>query len=312
MDKLNIKYLKHNQIDFHRWDNTVSRSFNYHVYSLSSYLNIVTAGKWDALVAGDYEYIMPLPLKKKFFVQLSLQPKFTQQLGILSQHTITSKTVALFFKAIPPHIKYLELKLNKFNDTNLLETGEVRLNRNFELDLIQSYDSLRNLFSDNTKRNINKATKNGVKVVMTDSKTFFAFFKYHFGKQFGKALRKNDYAVLSKLLNFGNYHKYFTNLYYAAVDTNNNILATAFFIRYKRKLYYMDGVSSPEGRKQSAMFAIFDKAIRSHASQNLILDFEGSNIDSVARFYKGFGAIETTYPTVIINRLGLLADLKRK
>ncbi len=312
MDKLIIKYLKHNQIDFHRWDNSVSNAFNYNVYSLSSYLNIVTAGKWDALVAGDYEYIMPLPLKKKFFVRLSLQPKFTQQLGILSKHTITPETVSAFFKAIPANIKYLELKLNKFNDTTLLETGEVRLNRNFELDLIQSYDSLRKMFSDNTKRNINKAVKNGVKVVMTDSKTFFAFFKYHFGKQFGRALKKKDYAALAKLLNFGNYHKYFTNLYYAAVDDKNNIQAAAFFIRYKRKLYYLDGISSPEGRNKSAMFAIFDKVIRSHSSQNIILDFEGSNIDSVARFYKGFGAIETRYPTVIINRLGLLANLKRK
>ena len=32
-------------------------------------------------------------------------------------------------------------------------------------------------------------------------------------------------------------------------------------------------------------------------------DFEGSNIEGVARFYAGFGASKTSYSTIIMNRL---------
>jgi lipid II:glycine glycyltransferase (peptidoglycan interpeptide bridge formation enzyme) len=206
---------------------------------------------------------------------------------------------------------YLELKLNKFNDTSLVEEGQIKMNKNYELDLIQPYENVYRNFSTNTKRNIKKAENNKVRIAMIDSKTFFSFFKYHFSKQFGRALKRKDYTVLLRLLSFGNYHKYFTNLYYAATSPNGKILAAAFFIKYKNKLYYLDGISSNEGRNVSAMFAIFDRVINAHTEQNLILDFEGSNIDNVARFYKGFGAIETYYPTLIINKLGILAILKR-
>jgi hypothetical protein len=43
--------------------------------------------------------------------------------------------------------------------------------------------------------------------------------------------------------------------------------------------------------------------IKEHAGQPLILDFEGSADLNVARFYKGFGASETGFSEILINRL---------
>ena len=36
---------------------------------------------------------------------------------------------------------------------------------------------------------------------------------------------------------------------------------------------------------------------------NRIFDFEGSNIEGVARFYKGFGAVKKIYSTIKVNKL---------
>jgi hypothetical protein len=41
-----------------------------------------TAVVWDALVWGDYEFVMPLPVRKKWGIQYVYQPLFCQQLGI--------------------------------------------------------------------------------------------------------------------------------------------------------------------------------------------------------------------------------------
>ncbi len=51
------------------------------------------------------------------------------------------------------------------------------------------------------------------------------------------------------------------------------------------------------------MFFLVDHVIGQQAGSGRILDFEGGNDSGVARFYAGFGARETTYPALRINRL---------
>ena len=312
MADLKIKYLKHDKINQKVWDEVIRDSYNCNVYALSSYLNITTQGKWDALVAGNYDYVMPIPVKKKFFIKVSLHPLFNQQLGIFSPHKISREIVKDFVDAIPESIKYLELKFNKFNDLSLVTKGEIIPNVNFELDLILPYQDLFKKFSANTKRNIKKALNNNIKTVFIDNKSFFNFFRYYFSKQFKGVLGKKDFTTFKKLVDFGVLKSNFTPVFLGAVNNEAKLIATAFFIKHKNKIYYIDGISSPEGKDKSAMFLIFDHIIRTYSGNNMILDFEGSNIESVARFYKGFGSMQTQYNTLIINKLGSLAKLKRK
>ena len=51
------------------------------------------------------------------------------------------------------------------------------------------------------------------------------------------------------------------------------------------------------------MFRIVDTFIQDHAGSGLILDFEGSNIPSVARFFSGFGAQAEIYQGVSFSRI---------
>lgn len=48
---------------------------------------------------------------------------------------------------------------------------------------------------------------------------------------------------------------------------------------------------------------LIDQLIRQHAATNSVLDFEGGNDASLARFYQGFGAREVSYPALKINNL---------
>jgi hypothetical protein len=51
------------------------------------------------------------------------------------------------------------------------------------------------------------------------------------------------------------------------------------------------------------MFRIVDELIRSYSNSNYTLDFEGSNIPSVARFFGGFGSRPEVYQNLSFNRL---------
>ena len=59
----------------------------------------------------------------------------------------------------------------------------------------------------------------------------------------------------------------------------------------------------PDGKVIGASHALIDAFIKDHAGQDLILDFEGSDIPNLAFFYNGFGATEEIYPALKINKL---------
>ena len=73
-------------------------------------------------------------------------------------------------------------------------------------------------------------------------------------------------------------------------NRHDELEAAAFFLIDKRRLIFLFGGTSKDGRKSGAMRLIFDEVIRKHAGQDFILDFEGSSVPSVAHFYEGFGA----------------------
>jgi Mor family transcriptional regulator len=56
---------------------------------------------------------------------------------------------------------------------------------------------------------------------------------------------------------------------------------------------------------------IIDQFIRNHEDEKITLDFEGSNIKNLARFYKSFGADEFNYLRIKKNNLpGVLKIFK--
>src|SRR5690606_23323566 len=92
----------------------------------------------------------------------------------------------------------------------------------------------------------------------------------------------------------------------------NELCAAAFFCRWKDRAIYMNAVSSPEGKKSRAMFLLLDNFIRKNANTNLILDFEGSMLRGVSRFFEGFGATPEIYYGMNFNRLpGIIKWMKK-
>lgn len=271
---MQIKLLKHHEIDFKRWDLSISNAKNALPYAYSDFLNVVSPN-WEALVTKDFKFLMPLPVKRFLFVKYIAQPPFCQQLGIFSASEIDKDVVRKFQQKIPyPVLTY------SFNEWNFVKNA--RQNPNYVLDLSLSKEELFNRFSKNTWRNIAKARKHNLTLdYELSEKDFFDFF------------RENDKKIGSR---FEKQMSVFRGRCYGVRNPWGRLVAAIFCLETKNRLIYLAPVSSEEGKNSSAMFLLVYSLIDSYS--DIILDFEGSRIEGIARFYKGFGAEKRTYYTI--------------
>ena len=106
---------------------------------------------------------------------------------------------------------------------------------------------------------------------------------------------------------FKNLHEFLSTqnmaMSYGVFNTQNELLASCvFFFSHNRAYYIMVG-NHPDGRDVGASHTLIDAFIKDYAGRNIILDFEGSDIESLALFYSGFGAKQEIYPAIRWNRL---------
>ena len=297
-----ISYIPYEQLDVKKWDNCIDNAVNGIIYAYSWYLDIV-AGKWDALVLGDYEYVMPLVSGRKFWISYLYQPYFTQQSGIFSCNLLDAEIVSKFLQVIPSKYRLIEISLNTFNTHNRLAHFETEKRVTYQLDLIPPYERLCSAYKINTIRNIRKAQRNNIFIDENiDPGLFMRFTREQLHKK-APELKNVDFVRLQKLVSYC--VRYGRGKISAAYSDHNELLATTFFVWSHHKPILLISASSEEGKRQSAMFMIIDKFIQKYAGQPYTLDFEGSSIESVARFYAGFGATPTEYSFVRRNNLPL-------
>ena len=305
---MSIIYKHSKDIDYRKWDLCIHKSFNGIVYAYSWYLDIVSE-EWGALIEGDYKNVMPLPYNKKYGISYLYQPYFTQQLGVFSTEKLGENTVAKFLKSIPKYFKYIDINLNIFNKI-LSDDFYIIKKKTFQLDLIRPYGELKTLYSKNTKRNINKALSKKITISKAlQVPLLINLFKNNKGTELPE-IKEAHYKNIRDVINFSLQHK--MGYVYGAYSDKNELLASAFFIISNKKVIFLFAASTTYGKKNSAMFLIIDEFIKLHSEKQLTLDFEGSNIDGLARFYSSFGAKQSIYSNIKRNNLPWFLKLFKK
>lgn len=285
---MKITYIRYTDIDKLKWDKAIDQSVNALVYGYSWYLDGITDGQWDALVYGDYEAVFPLPWKRKYGLKYIYQPFFCQQLGLFSPKGFLLSN-SDFINEIPKSFVLIDLQLN-------LSKGEAdlpgRLRANFRLDLNKPYEVLHRQFSQDVKNNLKKAEKGGIvfqfgipyQQVMEVNRSAWgelnpAIQEHHYA-QFARVCAAADEK--GKLVTIGAYQQ-------------GELTGAALLFESPGYLFYVISGKTEAGKKTGVMNSIVNAIIKKYASSPLILDFEGSEIEGVAYFYKKFGSINSPY-----------------
>ncbi|HAH23763.1 MAG TPA: hypothetical protein DCL77_08400 [Prolixibacteraceae bacterium] len=295
MNNPEIRLIKNKYIDYQKWDQCIAGSSIPLIYAQSWYLDLICPG-WDALISGDYAFVMPLVHKRKLGMSFLLQPIYAQQQGIFPEtdHTIQNA----FLTTVRNRFKYVSINLNASHCEPFPEGFIVHTKENYILDLSPSNTELRNNYSKHTRRQLKKAEDS--KVFIVKGLQTSEYFDLKNSAANGK-LHQRSMQTLNRVMEYG--HSKGNGVIYAAYNEHNMLCAAAFFIFAGQRVTYLNAVSTVEGKNSNAMHKIVDQFIQEHSGSALTLDFEGSVIPGIARFYKGFGAQAEQYYSLQSNRL---------
>ena len=295
-------------IDKRRWDDCIAKSFNGSVYAWSWYLDIVHP-HWEALIENDYERVMPLTPSRKLGLSYMFQPFFVQQLGVYSQSALTDEDVQRFVLAIPKKYRLVRYRLNEFNKVDY-ESGIYVPHRNVELDLIYDYQYIYERYNSNTKRNLAKAAASQLSIDKDITPaTIINIFANNRGKDVSH-WKEKEYKRLLDLIDTAIYHECCFVCGVKDID-GTTIGGGVFMCSHDRMIFLFSGTDESHRNKHALTF-LLDYVIKEFSESSYVFDFEGSDNNGLARFYKGFGGREVSYPEVRYVNLKYISKLVTK
>ncbi len=307
---MKISYLPQSSIDKQKWDLCINNAGNGLIYAYSFYLDAMSK-HWDCLVMSkgvlsenDYEMVMPLTWNKKYSIHYLYQPFFCAQLGIFGNN-ISAEIVKTFFENVPSKFKYWDFYLNRDNLFSI-KNYPMYERSNYILSLQKNYENLSKKFAQSHIRNIKRAAIQGNTVKKGISIDNVIELAKAQTKKFSP-ITKKDYDNFSTLFEILKKKKMAVT--YGVYAANNQLTASCVFVFSHQRAYYILAGNHPNGRTSGASHLMIDFFIKEHSGENLILDFEGSNIHSLAFFYKNFGATLEKYPGIKLNHLPAIVKL---
>ena len=285
-----IRHFNHNEINREKWDACIENSCFETIYPYSWYLDLVSPG-WEGLVREDYEAVFPITWKKKYGINYIIQPVLSQQLGVFSTVKPSGAAIQSFLNLIPEKFKHIDICLNSSNE--IPGKGfKIYKRINYELNTDKEIDDLELGYTTNTKRNIKKAVQNKLLIKPADVETYIRL-----RRESDKASFKPEHYTWLEKLFPGIIKKGWGEI--VGAFNNDKLCAAVFWAFSKTRVIYLNAVSNEAGKDKRAMFLLVDHYIRKNAGKNVIMDFEGSMIPGIARFYEGFGAEEMNYNRII-------------
>ncbi|MEX0980971.1 MAG: GNAT family N-acetyltransferase [Bacteroidales bacterium] len=299
-----IRFLRRRQINDERWNGVVASSRFETIYPYTWYLD-ACSDNWAGYVMNDFECVMPVAFRRKIGLKYTYQPVYCQQLGVYSEHRVDTEVSRMFLHELRRNFKMGDYALNEGNILGDEKGFEVSDNTNYILSLAAPYDEIHKNYTENCRRNVKRAHRSGIE--FTDQVSIDEVIAL---KQMSGQSRLGDehYAYAKSLFSrLATRDK--IRIYGARYG--DHLVAAAIFAFSNDRAIFLLSASSEHGKEWRAMFLVVDRFIEMHAEKLGKLDFEGSNIVSIARFFRGFGAKPEIYQrlrfqgaaNVIINKI---------
>lgn len=282
---MEIRYLKHNEIDIQKWDRCIKKSVNGTIYGYSWFLDIVSEN-WDALVDDKYETVMPITYKEIAGIKILVQPPYATNLGVYSVNVLEESVVNAYAAKIPGNIRYIRINLNKFNKIASQFIKVIHGNV-YELDLIRSYAKITSCYTEKMKGALKEGSENRISVVAgmnsVDLISLYLREKGLLWKLFFRQRIKKIRMLIAASVKFR------VGQIYGAYTRENNLCAAGLFVWSHQKIILLVFGIDKVGKKEYALEVLIDEFIKLNAGQNLTLRFEYTSQSKYADLYSGFG-----------------------
>ncbi|WP_124642116.1 hypothetical protein [Amniculibacterium aquaticum] len=272
-----IKEVEYKNIDFTKYTHCINQSAQ-KKYSVSKeFLDITTGKKWNILVEGDYDAVMPLPFVKKFGLKLIVNPRLCQQLGVFSKKD-DLKVNDEFLEYLDKNYWVWNYNFNEYNKFS----KTLKSKRNYIIPK-NDYDLVYQKYSPKRKRKIrqDEEIKQHSEIKNIENKTEALLFIQE--TAIG-ASDSNDTKLYVKL--FSDFHDAGCLTFYGFYHHQKLINLIAIYENHDVAVL-LGTFNQKEKLKISGSSVLIDSVIREKIG-NKDFDFEGSEVASVEEFFRGF------------------------
>ncbi|MBK8055613.1 MAG: hypothetical protein IPK35_20665 [Saprospiraceae bacterium] len=290
-----LKWLERQDLDVLKWEQCIDDSLFPSLFARSWYLDIMTDGRWQAIIDENYKAVFPVLKKKKFGLPYITMPFLCQRTGIVTLSDHHTDPAAFSKILLARNLLKMDLKMA----SPVIPLGKTNVRVNHILPLTKSYQDIRKSYHRNTVRNITTSQNSGTEITVEyDVNLMFNFIKNYDITGLTQKFSHNVQQLLSQSIQKG-------SGFGLKATLNDELVSIGFFILDSERLYFLLCASNENGKRVRSMYQMIDYIIQYNASKKLILDFTGSSAENIARRNEGFGAEKEIYYHLKWNILGL-------
>lgn len=281
-----IRKIKYQDIDFDKYNQCIEHSQQRKYSATQLFLDSTSHEKWEVLVYGDYEAVMPIPYIKKGFLKIVVNPKLCQQLGVFSR--VDSQEINDLFYAFL--IKNYNVWYYAFNEENKLSANLMK-RQNFILE-VEDYTTVYQRYSPKRKRKLRLDEE-----VKQNSEVRYITFQEaqnFIGANFIGAKDEGDKQEFLEIFRKLEQKKALQIIGFFLDEKLINALA---LYKDAKTVALLGTFNDKEYIKIAGSCVLIDEVIKENISQK-IFDFEGSEVPSVEEFFRGFRPQQKHYSAI--------------
>ena len=256
-----ITYIKHDQIDYHRWDDCINKSANGVIYANSWYLDSVCE-KWDAIVDKEYQTIMPVPLVKKRGKWRIKESSWLVQLGIFSTYPVSEEILKHYIAFLLQRYKRWQLPLNVHNPR---EINNIKLNERF----VRRKDLI---YPVNLQKSISQAdneTEKGEEMSITRGLQLAVIINFVL-RMYGKKIKDEELLALRRLISFSSRIGFGSA--YSVYSSTNNLIGLTYVIRFHNRVYMLFCVADEHTNRKKVFQLLLNRLYSDFEKKDLVLE----------------------------------------
>jgi len=277
---MEANWINKKDIDRQKWDTLVHQTKDASIYSLSFYLDS-TAKDWEAYIANDYSFAIPVGVVKKGGVKRVYPPLFQRYIEPIGD---TSKIDWEVFE---------RSLLKRYSKGNLHSKSAILPNVESTMYIHQVVDQTQFKLKTQAKRMIKRFEQTDYTIREENINT--EELSKLIAKELSKKLPLYATKDVQYLFDVVNEAEKIGHVYKVGVYSGESLKGGLIGLKFNNTLLYLKGTAEEELQQEGAMYALMNHFINYGFSQDCTIDFGGSRVKGIQFFNQRFNGEDCEY-----------------